>query len=604
MPITIDVRDGQVLIVGEDVRGSSWNALVGRMTSSIFNVCPNATNVLAAPWNAFIAEDVREGAIEFLASYPEVATTPAFEERMDELSHRIADMRADAGTRRVDASNIQAHLRSRGFVRELKPFQITNLSRMLCLQRVADFSVPGGGKTTEALAFFAMKRRSEDRLLVVLPKNAFMPWEEEVAACIPGTRVARLVGGQNGVRHALALDPHIALITYQLLINVYRDIIIPHLASRPHHVYLDESHKIKSGADARTGEAVLAVGAVAADHRLILSGTPMPQSWADMVPQFQFLYPELCPRDPEQAVRVVQREFRKFYVRTTKKQLRLPERKLIRRAVSLNPAQRVLYDAITQDAVRQAKGLRWEDRKAFRRLSRSVFQLIQACTNPRLLRGSAIADHPIFADALAEGVPVKIQACEGLARELVAEGRKVVIWSIFVPEIELLTDRMQDVGARCIHGGVHSSTDDDDDASRDAAIRHFNDPSDPCRILIANPAACSEAISLHHVCHDAIYLDRSFNAAHWMQSMDRIHRVGLDPVQMTRFYIIEARRTIDQRIQARLDAKVDAMGQALDDDSLQPFILPTDADDEDDEMSGTGMSDDDLRALIEDLVAA
>ena len=43
--------------------------------------------------------------------------------------------------------------------------------------------------------------------------------------------------------------------------------------------------------------------------------------------------------------------------------------------------------------------------------------------------------------------------------------------------------------------------------------------------LIALPQACSESISLHKACQNAIYYDLNYNAAEFLQSLDRIHRV-------------------------------------------------------------------------------
>lgn len=58
-------------------------------------------------------------------------------------------------------------------------------------------------------------------------------------------------------------------------------------------------------------------------------------------------------------------------------------------------------------------------------------------------------------------------------------------------------------------------------------------------VMVANPAAASEGVSLHRVCHHAIYLDRTFNAAHYLQSEDRIHRFGLPKDQETIVEIVE-----------------------------------------------------------------
>ena len=86
--------------------------------------------------------------------------------------------------------------------------------------------------------------------------------------------------------------------------------------------------------------------------------------------------------------------------------------------------------------------------------------------------------------------------------------------------------------------------------------------------MIANPAACGEGISLHRACHHAIYVDRTFNAAHYLQSVDRIHRLGMSPSQVTHIYILEALGTVDTRVASRLHAKIITMSSILNDTEL------------------------------------
>lgn len=88
--------------------------------------------------------------------------------------------------------------------------------------------------------------------------------------------------------------------------------------------------------------------------------------------------------------------------------------------------------------------------------------------------------------------------------------------------------------------------------------------------MVANPAAAGEGVSLHRICHHAIYLDRTFNAAHYLQSEDRIHRFGLPPDQDTNIEIVECGGTVDETVRERLGFKIGAMAEALDDSSLRP----------------------------------
>jgi hypothetical protein len=117
-----------------------------------------------------------------------------------------------------------------------------------------------------------------------------------------------------------------------------------------------------------------------------------------------------------------------------------------------------------------------------------------------------------------------------------------------------------------------------------------------------DPAAASEAISLHTVCHHAIYLDRTFNAAHYLQSEDRIHRLGLPADQETVIELVECIGTVDETVRERLGQKVAAMAEALDDDSLRIDPIPLDPasiDDPDDYIVGVGQAD--IEALLRDI---
>ena len=92
---------------------------------------------------------------------------------------------------------LTAKLRTHKFERELTREQLRNLKKLLKYHAAATFSVPGAGKTTEALAFFTLLKADEDRLLIISPKNAFPAWEEQIDDCLPHhhLKVVILTGG-------------------------------------------------------------------------------------------------------------------------------------------------------------------------------------------------------------------------------------------------------------------------------------------------------------------------------------------------------------------------------------------------------------------------
>ena len=73
-------------------------------------------------------------------------------------------------------------------------------------------------------------------------------------------------------------------------------------------------------------------------------------------------------------------------------------------------------------------------------------------------------------------------------------------------------------------------------------------------------------MSLHKVCKHAVYLDRTFNGAQYLQSLDRIHRVGLSPTDRVHYYILGAKDSVDAVIDERLEEKKMRMLELLNDD--------------------------------------
>jgi SNF2 family DNA or RNA helicase len=55
-------------------------------------------------------------------------------------------------------------------------------------------------------------------------------------------------------------------------------------------------------------------------------------------------------------------------------------------------------------------------------------------------------------------------------------------------------------------------------------VRAFQEQDHP-KILVAVPAAGGVGITLT-AAQTAVYIDKTWNAEHWMQSVDRIHRIG------------------------------------------------------------------------------
>ena len=492
----------------------------------------------------------------------------------------------------IEKEALEQRLCQSGFTRSLTPEQYRNVCKLASLPAGATFSVPGAGKTTEALAYFFFHAKAEDRLLVVAPKNAFGAWDEQLNDCVGQQYGAfvRLTGGEAAIRAALERRPRFSIISYTQF-PIVRDCITQYLEQNPVFMFLDESHRIKAGAHGVAADAIISVSHLPI-RKLILTGTPMPQSETDLNPQMSFLYPELSFRE-KTAAELMQ----PIYVRTTKRELRLPKPIIKRVTLSLMPRQAVFYQMLRSESYRQVLGLSNASKQFVRQLGRSVVKLMQFSSNPALLtRDIQYLFSQELSDLLLEEKSPKIEYACMRARELAAHGQKCIIWTSFVNNVELISSRLADLGADYIHGGVDAGSEWEAD-TREGKIKRFHQDQ-TAYVLVANPAAASEGISLHTICHTAIYIDRSFNVAQYLQSVDRIHRFGLPKNVDTTIEILECANTVDQVVSHRLAEKINRMAHVLNDPSLlvqnDPYAFEND-------IWAGGMDDSDVQAILRHL---
>lgn len=489
-----------------------------------------------------------------------------------EFSPRAKELLVIANTKRskfkeidrvspVSEEEILIKLSEVGFKRKLTSHQLRNVAKLASLPAAATFSVPGAGKTTEALAYYYLKKEENSVLFIVAPKNAFAAWDEQLSICKPDApSIVRLTGGERAIEVALKKAPDKIIITYQQLPRVI-NLISSYLSGKSVIMFLDESHRIKSGEEIVTGKAILSLSHLPTE-KLIMSGTPMPNSPYDLVAQFNFLYPEI-EVDEESVLETI----RTIYVRTTKAELGLKEPKYKIVTIPMSVSQKKLYDLLRSEEARQIENLRANQRNMLRTMGRSVIRMLQLTSNPSLILKNINGHDEVISEIIAEEKSPKIEYVCNRVRQLARQGKKSIVWSTFVENIELLKVRLEDLGADYIHGGVDAGSEDDD-FTREGKIKRFHD--DPnALVLIANPAAASEGISLHTVCHNAIYLDRNYNAAQFLQSVDRIHRLGLPEDVDTEVEILICPDSVDESVERRLKIKIDRMSEVLSDDSIR-----------------------------------
>lgn len=505
-------------------------------------------------------------------------------ERIREFSESFRKARASQGALKKDVGReeIQRRLIEAGFTRRtLKEFQLRDIECLIALPNGANFSVPGAGKTTVTFALHMLTRWHGSHLLIIAPKSAFPAWRGVVDECMEtrspnsGDEQFRVLDSRSDIEKELRCGATRFLISYDLAVR-QQSLLTAYLARNPVHLVLDESHRMKAGLASQRGAFLLAAATLPV-RRDILSGTPMPQAASDLASQLGFLWPGHGYDLSIQRGQAPRDVLGNLYVRTTKTELGLPPAERHFYDVEMAPGQLALYSVVRSEALRQFTKTVSAGRigQEFMKARKSVMRLLQLSVNPSLALAGMSSDgnlnSGIVDKVLEEGTSTKILAVVDHARRLANEGHKTVIWTIFTDTIRELVTALADLNPVFIHGGVPTGEATDPDTREGKLERFHNDQK--CFVLVANPAAAGEGISLHTVCHNAIYADRSYVSTHYLQSIDRIHRLGLPPNQETHIHIYRTRApaqigSIDLSVSRRLAQKIRGLEQTLGDPDL------------------------------------
>ena len=444
-----------------------------------------------------------------------------------------------------------------GFAGDLRGYQRDGLA---WLQFLRDYGLNGIladdmglGKTVQTLAHLLLEKRSgrADRpSLVVAPTSLIANWRLEAARFAPDLRVAVWHGGARA-RLSLA-DCDLAITSYALLARDRRQ-----LAEQEFHVVvLDEAQAIKNP----LAHATQAAHALKARHRICLTGTPLENNLGELWSIMHFLNPGLLGdskrfardfRTPIEKLGDMERRdalvarVRPFLMRRTKAAVArdLPARSEIAERLEIGTAQRDLYES-----VRIAAYGRLREEIAARGIARSriaildaLLKLRQVCCDPRLLR---------LDQGARDASSAKLERLMEMLPELLAEGRRVLVFSQFTSMLDLIAGELDRAGIA--HALLTGET-----ADRATPVRRFQAGEFPV-FLISLKAG---GVGLNLTAADTVILyEPWWNPAAEAQAIDRAHRIGQDKPVFA--YRLIALGTVEEKmldLQARKRGLADAL---------------------------------------------
>ena len=480
-------------------------------------------------------------------------------ERLREAARRLADPAA------IPEAPIPA-----SFAGELRAYQRQGLSWLQCLRDAGFNGIladdMGLGKTVQTLAHLVAEKeagRADLPSLVVAPTSLLPNWRLEAARFAPGLRVALWHGGARSEGDIAGAD--LVVTSYALLA---RDRAI--LSQRRFHVVvLDEAQAIKNP----LAHATQAAHALQARHRLCLTGTPLENNLAELWSIMHFLNPGLLGdrrrfardfRGPVEKLGdarrrdALVRRVRPFLLRRTKDAVErdLPPRTEILEMLELGPAQRDVYESVrllAQGRVREEIAARGLARSHVVILD-ALMKLRQACCDPRLLR---------LAGGAREAGSAKLERLMEMLPSLLAEGRRVIVFSQFTSMLALVGEALDAAGIA--HEVLTGAT-----ADRATPVRRFQEGEVP--VFLVSLKAGGTGLNLT-AADTVILYDPWWNPAAEAQAIDRAHRIGQRRAVFA--YRLIARGTVEEKI-LELQGRKRALAQAL----LDGEVLPGEAMDE------------------------
>lgn len=379
----------------------------------------------------------------------------------------------------------------------------------------------GLGKTMQAISTIRLLVHAGELrdVLLVCPKPLVTNWRREFGLWAPELPVAVIEGDPARRRFQWELpQTPIKIANYEALMRD-RDVIEGDV--RFDLVVLDEAQRIKNR-NSTTSEVVRSLNRT---RSWALTGTPIENSPEDLVGVFEFLAPGHL-RSEMDARRLGQAAGPYILRRTKDMVLKDLPPKLFRDAeLSLTTEQWETYKTAEDEGVLRLREL--EDSLTIQHVFELVLRLKQICN----------FDPPTGASA-------KLERLQADLEEVVASGKKAIIFSQWVHTLDQLAERLAPLRPLQYHGRIPS-------ARRDGVIAEFReDKRRP--LLLMSYGAGSVGLNLQF-CGYVFLFDRWWNPAVEDQAINRAHRIGAaGPVTVTRMLMTG---TIEERINQVLEDK-------------------------------------------------
>lgn len=397
----------------------------------------------------------------------------------------------------------------------------------------------GLGKTLQSIAYFLYVAH-KGASLVVAPASVVGNWKKELARFAP-TLCVRVLNDCDERKSCIeqAGKRDVILSSYGLLVSENENIV----SKKWNVVCLDEAHTIKNR-DTKTSASVMRLQA---EHRLILTGTPIQNHLGELWNLFQFINPGLLgsyEHFQQKFIQPIEQEHDKqrqlqlnrivhpFMLRRTKQEVveELPDKEDITIPVELSEEEMAVYEII---------------RRRAKQLVENGGEQVNVVALAEITRLRQAACCASLVERAWKGQCSKIQQLLELMTELKRGGNRTLVFSQFTSFFKLICRHLDDAGENYLYldGSVPVK-------KREKLVQEFQEGDSP--FFLISLKAGGLGLNLTGANY-IIHLDPWWNPAIEQQATDRAYRIG-QTQKVTAYHLISS-HTIEEKIMRLHESK-------------------------------------------------
>lgn len=539
--MTIAIEDGNIVF---SCRGAEFISVQAKLIKALGAKCKIVREGIIVPLRCADA---------VLEQFPDIKVLRGYGEEIEAHKHAV-----------VEANNDFEELRtsrvSPEWIDILDIPQQYAVNAIVCpgLRGACLFDEQGTGKTVMAISAFDIMMGASivEQAVIVSPKSMLGSWESDIRKFTAEKYSVGIVeGASEQKRRIVGQKNAITIVNYEGIANVLVPIKTAARQSRT-MLIVDESYYAKNPATLRA--KLLAEIRPLCVKCLVLCGTPAPRSPYDIIGQvnladngFAFSTFTKGASEEEDRSRVADiLHARALTIRRLKQEVLpgIPEKNFEIIRVALTGRQKYMYEKARDELVVELRAL---DNTWFKKHLATYFQkraaLLEICAAPKMV------------DRFFTGESAKLKRLVTLVDALAGEKRKVLIWTCYRESVSEIAEALVRYAPLVLDGSVS------DGNTRTSLVKQFQTDPDTL-VMIANPAAAGAGITLH-ASYDAIYYSYTNQAAHYLQSLDRIHRRG-QTAKTVNYYMMICEGTIEEyevrRLRQRELAQHDLLGDVIE----------------------------------------